>query len=86
MTTVAGTVPWLPFRSTWLTQPIPAERSGRLADWDRTGPAARCAAVLRAAFRGALYGPNSLAEPDVFEDRFADPLRATLAFAGSPGT
>ncbi|MCE9530405.1 MAG: HTTM domain-containing protein [Planctomycetes bacterium] len=72
---VVGTLPWLPpplNRWKWLTAPIPAER---LAGWRIvTGLVLLLDALLfYMPMLIQLYGPGSLAEPDVFADRFAAP-------------
>jgi hypothetical protein len=72
MKTVVETVPWLPFRWNWMTDPIPAQR---LAAWRiGTGLVLLVDAMLfyRPHF-GLLYGPGSLGDPGVFADRFSAP-------------
>ena len=75
MKSVVGTVPWLPpplSRWSWLTQSIPAER---LAAW-RIGTGLVLLLDLLLFYAPDLlhlYGPGSLAEPDVFASRFAAP-------------
>jgi hypothetical protein len=75
MKDVAGVVPWLPpplSRWTWLTEPIRAER---LAAWRiGTGLILLLDVLLfYMPFLDVLYGPESLAEPGVFSERFASP-------------
>jgi hypothetical protein len=72
---IDGTMPSLPpplNRWTWLTKPIAAER---LAAW-RIGTGIVLLVDLLLFYLPNLrwfYGPNSLAEPGVFSDRFASP-------------
>lgn len=75
MKTVAGVTPWLPGalgRCSWLIGPIPAQR---LAAW-RIGTGLVLLFDLLVFYLphlSAFYGPDSLAEPGVFAERFEWP-------------
>ncbi len=72
MKNVVGTVPHLPFSWNWMTAPVPAER---LAAWRISVGVVLLLDTLLFYWPqfGLLYGPQSLAGPNVFETRFTWP-------------